>query len=140
MDNCCRFVHKCDAKKRAELNLTTMSPLWNCECINSFYTCLDNVNTTTSNKFALIHSINTTECYQYDYPIIQCERFQEYSNIQTFLSLALLKFYNSDQLEKYFKRCMIYKLDRNRGKILQNFDVPFSTQTTGNIFKDRMSN
>lgn len=124
IDLCCRFLHKCDAHKHIELNHTTEWPYWHCECVSSFYTCLNNLNTTVSIEFALIHSINTTKCLSNDYPIVQCKKFEIYSDSIS----QLFKFDNSDEHEKYFKRCISYQLDRNLKKELQIFDIPFNVK------------
>lgn len=137
-DLCCRSLHKCDAHERVELNLTNVWPLWHCECVDSFYTCLNNLNTTISNEFVFIHSINTTKCFLNDHPIIKCNKFETYSDLQLF------KLSNFDEREKYFKRCIKYELDQNRTEEMQIFDVTVNvnyatTRTSGKLSKTKQS-
>lgn len=120
IDLCCRTLHKCDALKRHELNHTNLWPMWHCECVRSFHTCLNNLNTTLSNEFAFIHSVNTTKCFSNDHPIVKCKRLQQYSD-----SSKLFKSSNLDELEKHFKRCIKYELNLNQREELQIFDVPY---------------
>lgn len=123
IDLCCRSLYKCDSQKHSELNQTTEWPYWHCDCVWSFKTCLNNLNTTVSNEFAFIHSINTTKCLSNDYPIVKCKKFEEYTMSQLF------EFDNSDDREKYLKRCIEYELDRNKKKELQIFDMPFKSKS-----------
>lgn len=122
IDLCCRFLYKCDAQKHKEVNQTIVWPLWHCECVRSFQTCLNNLNTSLSNEFAFIHSINTKKCFSKDYPIVKCDRFEKYPDSIS----EIFKFVNLDEREQYFKRCIIYELDRNRRKELQIFDMPLN--------------
>lgn len=107
------------------MNQTTIWPLWHCECIRSFYTCLNNLNTTLSNEFAVIHSINTTKCISNDYPIVKCNKFEKYTDSIS----QLFEIDNFNEGEEYFKRCVVYELDRNRKKELQIFDMPFNSKS-----------
>lgn len=63
VDICCRTFHKCDAHKRDDLNVTTELYVRHCDCIHSFQLCLQRANTSLSNEFAFMHSINSTRCY-----------------------------------------------------------------------------
>lgn len=57
LDLCCRLLHKCDAFKNIQLNLTKNLNIRHCNCVNSFYECLSNVNTSTSNDFAFLSKV-----------------------------------------------------------------------------------
>lgn len=114
IDLCCRFLYKCDAHKRIEMNQTNTNvfPFWQCDCVRSFQKCLNNVNTTLSNEFAFIHSINTTKCISNDYPIVKCKIFEKYSDsVSHFIKLS-----NLNERQHYFTRCSAYELDQNRKK------------------------
>ncbi|XP_055315866.1 uncharacterized protein LOC129579678 [Sitodiplosis mosellana] len=141
IDLCCRSLYKCNAHKYNELNQTTAwnSGIRHCECVNSFKICLKSLNTSLSNKFDFIHSINTTKCSSNDHPIIKCTAFEKYSD----KLLQLSKTINSNNREKYFKRCIKYESDQNREKQFQIFDMPFNENEmfTTRVFllKDRQS-
>lgn len=130
IDLCCRFLYKCDAHKRhiIELNQKNTSEwiFWHCDCVRSFQTCLNNLNTKLSNEFAFIYSINTTKCFSNDHPIVKCNIFEENpESVKTFFELA-----NLEEREKYFKRCKSYELDESVRKELQLFDIPFNNESS----------
>lgn len=122
IDMCCRSFYKCNSYKQIELNQTTVWAIRHCDCVRSFQICLKNLNTTLSNELNFIHSINTTKCFSKDHPIDKCITFEKYPDAM----VQLFKFINSDDREKYLKRCTKYELDRNREKKLQIFDIPFN--------------
>lgn len=104
---------------RFKFNQTNDWHIMNCDCEQSFEICLKNVNTALSNDVAYVQSINTTQCYSNDHPIIKCIKFETYSES----SVPLVQFLDQPQREKYLKRCVKYQLDENRSKELQFFDM-----------------
>lgn len=103
-------------------------PFPNCECVRSFQTCLKKLNTKISNEFSLIYSINTTKCFSNERSIVKCNKHEQSPDTN------LLKFSTFAEREKYFKRCILYELDKNQSIKLQLFDVPFS-EITGMLMK-----
>lgn len=131
VDLCCRSLHKCDSYKHIELNQRIEWHIRDCECVHSFQTCLKSLNTSLSNEVAFIYSINATKCHSSDHPIIKCTsiKFETYAepNVQ------FVRFMNSAEREKYFKRCVKYELDEIRPQQLQIFDVPFNEYAMSTI-------
>lgn len=128
VDACCRSLRKCDAYKRITSN-RTIDSFWkfqSCECIHLFRICLDNMNTSLSNQVAFWHSINTTNCYTNDHPIVQCIKWESYPESKT----PFLRFVSQAEREKFYNRCSKYELDGNRPKQLQIRDLPFNQHQT----------
>lgn len=124
IDKCCRSLHKCDAYKRITFNQTN-SLLWNfrsCDCVHLFRICLDNLNSSLSDEVDFLNSINTTKCYTSDYPIIQCIKWESYSEWK----VPFLRFVSQAEREKIFNRCTKYEFEKNRPKQLQLRDLPFN--------------
>lgn len=126
IDLCCRSLYKCNAHKKSELNQVTPWGIRHCACVSSFQTCLKKLNTSLSNEVNFVHSINTTTCFAKDYPIVKCIKFEKYSDTME----QLFEIIDSDNKEKYNKRCVKYELDQNREKELQIFDVPLNENAT----------
>lgn len=123
VDLCCRSLHKCDAYKQIELNHTNALYIRHCECVHSFQKCLENLNTSLSNEFAFIYSINTTKCYAKDHPIIKCISFD--ANLELKAD-TIFEFINSAERALLLNRCLKYDLDQSLPQQLQIFDVPFN--------------
>lgn len=124
VDSCCHSLHKCDAYKRIALNQTN-DTLWNfqhCDCVYFFKICLYNLNTSLSNEVALLHSINTTKCYTNDHPIIQCIKFESYTEWK----IQFFRYVNQTERKRLFNRCSKYQLDKNKPHQLQLRDLPFN--------------
>lgn len=117
------MLYKCDALKYNELNETILVSFPICECVRSFKTCLENINTEISNEFSLLYSINTTKCLSNEHPMIKCNKYEAIP------STDYLKISSFIEREKYFKRCSMYELDRNQQTQLQPFDVTFKEDT-----------
>lgn len=123
LDVCCRLLHKCDAQKRVELQSSNTE--WNvrhCECVHTFRACLNNLNTSTSNELAFIHSLNATKCYAKDHPIVKCAVSEVFSEeIAQFFQIM-----DSNIRERFLRRCSNYELDRTQPQRIQFFDLQFS--------------
>lgn len=127
MDGCCHSLLKCNIFKRfTALDLKSSRMIhWSrqhCDCVYFFKICLDNLNTTLSNEVALLHSVNTTECYTNDHPIIKCKKFESYPEWKA----PFLRFASQAERNRFINRCSKYELDKNKPKQVQLRDVPFN--------------
>lgn len=104
MDLCCRSLHKCDAYKRIEFNYIKESDIRHCECVHSFQRSLENMNTSLSNEFAFIHTINTAKCYAKDHPIIECITFESKTG-------PIVELMSSVGRDFFPNRCLKYDLN-----------------------------
>lgn len=113
LDMCCRALHKCDAFKNIQLNSTKNVNIRHCNCVNSFYECLSNVNTSTSNDIASIYSLDKN-CYRsVNHPIHKCNAI----HVQIFD----IRFW-TDSVTNYLKEKnnrlqMMWRRKRNWGNI-----------------------
>lgn len=122
-ESCCRSIINCDLRKKSELNITDKSNLRHCDCESEFVKCLKDAYKNTSNQFdknhQRLHSIYTKQCYAEDYPIEKCIKYQQFFRpTQVFDQIPV------DGLNTTV-RCLEYKMDRSKAKIIQNFDIPF---------------
>lgn len=124
VDLCCRSLHKCDAQKRIELSYTVESHTKHCECEHSFQKCLKNLNASLSNDIAFVHSINTTDCYAKDHPIIECAVLHAPPNNSK--TATILQLMSPKERRSLSNRCLKYDLNKSQAQKLQIFGVPFN--------------
>ncbi|KAG4072929.1 hypothetical protein HA402_006609 [Bradysia odoriphaga] len=117
LDECCRFLHKCDAYKNVEQNDSIDKSILHCECVHSFRGCLKELNTSLSNDLAFIHSINATKCYAKEHPIIKCFKFEAH--------LGPASQHERTLADIFTGRCTQYEFDESQPKKFQIFDLPF---------------
>lgn len=103
-DRCCRAHDLCNdtlAPGETRNDLTNKSPFTklSCQCDNDFYSCLDRVNSVTSNTIGNMYfNILKRECYKEDYPLTdKCKKYR------TFLKLKCKEYEKDTKGKKVYQ-------------------------------------
>lgn len=123
-DVCCYLYIMCNTRIKRE---PAHVQIWNvphCDCEVQFRQCLENIEEIPHFRALLgfYHSLFANQCYSYDYPIEKCVRFESLCSPKTEIDRSP----NSCGNESSFIRCVEYKLDENKPKQYQLFDIPFN--------------
>lgn len=124
--SCCRSHFECnsrrifDYKRAVQSNSTT-----NCDCDKDFSECLDKSSNMLSNVFEYSYILSTRKCIAHDHPIIECVKFQYFSEPYAEFSRAP----HENELRSEQVRCIQYNVDKTKPKIFQLFDLPFLHQS-----------
>lgn len=121
MDKYCRLYYECDMNAKIQLHRTgdiLNSFVRNCECGRKFINVLKS-HFAFGGLYAFIFSLNINKCYEKDYPIIKCNKYQYFFDLLNTFD----EFPNGRGIKSI--RCLEYELDRIERKMYQLFDSPF---------------
>lgn len=121
LDSCCRSNYQC-AYWKFQHNETNNYDSWHCDCEYQFRRCLKQLDTSLSNELAFGRSLYIQQCVYYDYPIKQCELYEEFLKPGENMQDEPKK----RDIDSNRVRCLDYSLDENQPKIYQHFDMPFN--------------
>lgn len=126
IDTCCHSLIECDESESFEWDQPTDWNFSDCNCVNEFQKCLQNLNAPLANELVLHHFLNTTQCYINYHPIVKCDGIWLYpiSNVTRNMYLSM----NITEIEN---RCSAYEFDKSQPKKIQVVDFILTQRSHG---------